>query len=1401
MGFEAEGREAFESARRSSFFLPHAYLVEDRERRPDQVSREEKEEKLGKMFGSSGKFGRGGGGGRGGGPPKRGGLHNPFPPPQPSAQRLSGPPRAPIGAASRRMQGGPGPGSAPPPATEETFSLVSKFPLSFGMIIRLTPDLVEEIRRVEAQGGTARIKFDSNANNVSGNVIEVGGKDFSFQWSSELGDCDIYEENVGGEDGNGLLVESGSAWRKLNVQRVLDENIKNHVKMRSEEAERKLKSRKAIVLDPANPSVKNQAKTMAAASVESNMRRMPFKPKKEPAFKKRKVEPNPGPSKSVFKSGTSIISTAKNRLSVSPLPSTPEQPVAASSPFAVGNSTSAPKPKVINREDATNSEREIPNRAFHLAAGEASRNKHSGSTSMDLRNALITLLMGKPQGMDFQAIEKAVGDKHPDSRMDIEAVIKKVSAGNVSNLFKLMQIAHYQYPGKYILNPRVEIESVKKPSSESGSSPECTDGQTPVAEASSLEKTGAGEFEQHTQLNLNMGEEPNLMENIDIQSTSPDLFATDKKMNNNSEGGGSSSESGSDSESSDSDSSDSGSESGSQSKSRSRSRSPAGSGSASSSDSESDGSSSSKEGFDDDVDIMVSDDDDRVAAENKLQASEPLLITSPKTFRDGHTHDGMDITEEGDRIQSSALDLNDVGKYDDMSDEVDIDDLPNDNSVKIYENHETEEGESTDWLPQAANSRSPEEEMPLSPGEHKPFDNERVSNFGIVFNEISGNAIKQRSGVMQSSAKDNLDYEHHESNEKVSRPKSKRASDPNRFQEKSESAKKLKEKKTMADKVERDENAYAPAEPARFLAYEIANRSQSNSDFVNSLFTDVQQPTQRGDDHKARDKLPAITDRPSKCVENLSRNSKNLERFSALPDESDNSVLRGNHLQDKLPVPKDKLHNEREDEDNNAFEKSFMRNESESGIGDRLSTLPDSHYRKSGKISGKGKDGVYAAHVHTASLNKENSKPDTKRDNTLRREPSDLELGEFREPVPEEIQGSKKQFERKSSFKSVENKSNTTDNLHSDSNKGRPVGKAVQELKRQSPIHSDNQDRFYQRNVLEDDFEDSVRYQQRTVPAVTKQFPRLDHVDPEAGSQWDRLSDVAGKAKKNGGKKNQGTGLEGHADATRNSKNGCPVVSSNSKETKQQKSNPLTDLVERKDNFCFENNTNGRNKRESSSDEDDSFYLKYDKDEPELKGVIQDHAQYKEYVKEYREKYDLYCSLNGTLENYRNDFEKLGCELNLAKGKDTERYYVILEQISENYRQCIPKVKRMKKVFIVLHEELKQLSTKEEYLPFYHAMRHCKGDAEMVDRKCCDASREERITIGTGFSVTDLLGLVLSWTLGAVSMNSSQRRQEMSWWGRNHCNGLDNHPDEPGYATSKIGVYVKLQVLMGVESL
>ncbi|RYR40566.1 hypothetical protein Ahy_A09g046317 isoform E [Arachis hypogaea] len=191
--------------------------------------------------------------------------HSSFPPPPRPSGPGGGPGRLSLGGGSARKPAA-ATASKTPPAVEETFNLVAgSDALAFSMIIRLAPDLVDEIRRVEAQGGRARMKFDPNPHNPNGNIIDVGGKEFRFTWSREFGDlCDIYEERQSGEDGNGLFVESGSAWRKLNVQRILDESTKNHLKMRSVEADKKSKQRKAIVLEPGNPSLKCQIKQLAA---------------------------------------------------------------------------------------------------------------------------------------------------------------------------------------------------------------------------------------------------------------------------------------------------------------------------------------------------------------------------------------------------------------------------------------------------------------------------------------------------------------------------------------------------------------------------------------------------------------------------------------------------------------------------------------------------------------------------------------------------------------------------------------------------------------------------------------------------------------------------------------------------------------------------------------------------------------------------------------------------------------------------------------------------------------------------------------------------------------------------------------------------------------------------------
>eukprot|EP00267_Zea_mays_P016013 NP_001169931.1 uncharacterized protein LOC100383828 [Zea mays] len=69
-----------------------------------------------------------------------------------------------------------------------------------------------ELRNAELE---QRVSTLQNENNTLRQVIDVSGKEFKFTWASGRGElCDIYEERQSGEDGNGLLLECGSTWRK-----------------------------------------------------------------------------------------------------------------------------------------------------------------------------------------------------------------------------------------------------------------------------------------------------------------------------------------------------------------------------------------------------------------------------------------------------------------------------------------------------------------------------------------------------------------------------------------------------------------------------------------------------------------------------------------------------------------------------------------------------------------------------------------------------------------------------------------------------------------------------------------------------------------------------------------------------------------------------------------------------------------------------------------------------------------------------------------------------------------------------------------------------------------------------------------------------------------------------------
>ncbi|KAI3990739.1 hypothetical protein MKX01_023039 [Papaver californicum] len=1203
------------------------------------------------MYGSSGKLGGRGRGSGGGGSGGRGGggkrNRSPFPPP-PSNRSI-----VPISTTtSNRLSTGCGASSSVrnrhesanvASSPDESYSLVSDDPISYAMIIRLAPDLVEEIRRIEAQGETARVKFDSNANNSFGNVIDVGGKDFRFTWSQEVGDlCDIYEERRRSDDGKGLLVESGCPWRKLSVQRILDESTKNHVKMRSEEAEHRSKSRKAIVLDHGNPSMKNQLKSLAAAAVDSNPRKMGVKSKKEPAPKKRKVEPpSQGTPKSVFKAGLSSSATPpKGRL---PFPS-PEQPVASTSPFGCGSLSKASAalevPRASSKEN-TVTEKVTPSRTVHAVGPEASGiKKGSEATPKDLQSMLITVLLENPKGMTIKGLEKELGDSFPNCCKKIEPILKK--------------IAIYEAP-RYLLKTGVDLdlESFKKLSSGSGSSAEIAHDQTPLQGA--VEKATPKAFEHQKQLESKL-EESNIVGNAEIQQNSPNTFG-DKKTSDLSDGHASSSESDSDSDS-DSDSSDSGS-SGSQSKSRSKSRSPAGSGS--SSDSESDGSSSSKEGSDVDVDIMTGDDDREEPGSN-LSAHITTTAMPWRTPDDGLVRNGIGRDKQDAR----------------MSDKVDIvGDLPNDDiEVDILGDDDT--------VPLETNMRSLEENV--MPGLSQPGDGQQRS-----FARNGGNESQNMTSYFD------LD-----SSSRNVKAKSRKGAELNYSSEKSRSAKRMKPGGFNPPQTSgRSKDSLASEDPQHLslnrpdhdsYSVHLANRvgrdgiSDTSSQKGYNLampgisVSDAQRLGQRSGDLNARGKAFGMANR---YTDNLARGVES-ERSPSYPH-------------DKFSMSRDK-----HSEDAYGNEKPVGKNVRECDVGDKQSIPSDSQFRRYGEGVMKVKDAKQMPDSYVGSLPKDTTKTDPERSpiangkgKVLSREVSELEQGELRELLPaEETQGVKKQFGRNNSFRNSKNNSVVPDNL--DLN-GRTAAKTIQESRKLSPPNSrvgiaGTQESSFRKRTPEDENEDSwMRQQQRVGQYQAPQMPRTDLTDSEAGSQLNKLSDMGSKSRKNGYLDTNKKGPVSIPQQPETKSSGQVAVPNNVKELKPPKSSTMPEPNERRDSFGMGSQNSNRKRRESSSDEVNCPYSKYEKDEPELRGPIKDISQYKDYVREYCEKYESYCTLNENLETYRNDFDKLGRDLALAKGKDRKRYYDILEQLKESYRQCGTRHKRLKKIFILLHEELKHL--------------------------------------------------------------------------------------------------------------
>ncbi|PWA62966.1 hypothetical protein CTI12_AA246940 [Artemisia annua] len=1085
------------------------------------------------MYGSSGKSG---GRGRAAGPVKR--PLSTFPPSRPLGGGRGGGGGG--GPGNRRNNSTPfsiGSGSSGV-TVDETFSLVRNRELNFGMIIKLSPELVDEIKRIEAEGGSAKIKFDSQQKNAEVNVIDVGGKVFGFSWSEEKGDlCDIYEEKRSGDDGNGLLVEHGGAWRKLQVNRELNDSYSNKVKRSTLEADIKHRSRKTVTLDPGNPSMKNQIKAFAAAEVNNSWKGS-YSKKKEPPFKKMKTEPSSAPPKPVGKTGLSSSAPSKGRASASPLLFTPEQSGVAFSPYRNNNhkvhaqreDTSLTN---FNKENASTPEKEMLSRLPPgTVQNKQGSNERFGNKHTDLESLLISLLMEKPQGMNIKALEMAVGEIIPRSMKQIEPILKK--------------IAVLQAQGRYTLKPDVELESFKKALPENGRSLDNNNHHretTATASTFPSKSDDVKQFEEPTDLNFEPYEELNTSENIDIEHHSPDI-SSDKRVPDNSQLANVSSES---DRSSDSDS-DSGSDS--------------------ESDSGSDDKSNSKEGSDEEVDIMS--DDEKESEQKSLHVDTEV----------GFAHDMVDEKDGSDYLELEK---------------------------ELFEDNQ-------------------EAEMPSFPDKDGDDYADESTNLFI-------NHLEHQESEFHSKDLHNL------------KNVSKRGSDENHFEE-NEHAKRLKSGNWSQPSISRSPN-WAREGPHKGTTNQIIGRpggdvsdyhyeKVDDREFSGNHTLDSPRSGPRSIDLNAHAKAPA--------------DMENSFRYSEM----------GPQLNDVFLTQKDnKAKKEIRDEDSHYNDKRPPKN---SKLGDDGSRRSGSRQKKHGSSIRKSKDTYIDNYNKSPVING--------RGPTLRRELSDLEMGELRESAHEEASGAKKRFEKNNSFKQSENMS-SLEYWSLDETKGKPAGIGGSTIPQNLP-----------KKIVPDDHVDDV------TRSNGKPVPRRDHA--KGKSQHNKVPETSNKGR-------HLTGSEGYTDNQRNVSRDVPnkhekqVVPLTTKDKKRHKSKDVG--CEKKDPWQVDSMDSGQKRREMGSFSDDSItsYTKYEKDEPEMKGPIKDLSQYNEYVQEYHEKYDCYKALNKILESYRNEFQMIGRELELAKGRDNDKYNKVLEQLMESYRECGTKNRRLKKIFVVLHHELQHL--------------------------------------------------------------------------------------------------------------
>ncbi|CAN4086909.1 unnamed protein product [Withania somnifera] len=581
--------------------------------------------------------------------------------------------------------------------------------------------------------------------------------------------------------------------------------------------------------------------------------------------------------------------------------------------------------------------------------------------------------------------------------------------------------------------------------------------------------------------------------------------------------------------------------------------------------------------------------------------------------------------------------------------------------------------------------------------EHKQSEVQR----GKLPHETENVGYQNHSSEIERVRKDSFNHELSSSVQKSQKSKSKRARDEKRLVDKSDKNKRVKTQNAIQQQNSGARNSTVvesshlspdkPSEgPYKGVHMQMKDRTSGDAsgDFGSqksynhaisrkSAF-EFLQPDRRSADFTARGKTPTGFDRSIKQGESSGNTTKYTERSlqmnEGFPLQRD-KVSRGS--QDEYGIVSDERGGKISKDDVGDQQRASV----DSNLNNYDCLLPGNSPKDNMGNTGKSSFMNGRGHI-------------------LQRELSDLELGELREPPPQETAVLKKQVEKKSSFKG-ENRPSSSDYWNFEPCKGGAADKNIADFKRSSPLQSSSMpsgapDGLSKRRTPEWNSEDFSRPHQN-VAQPQPQHPRPRINQNNIGSQYNQPMEVHNirQIEEEG---SLVTGQEVHADNRRKSAAGArehdlkhSVLPPSVKQNKGQKSSLAAEINDRHKDASLLGSYEGHQRKRESSPDEMSLYSKYEKEEPELKGPIENYAQYEEYVQEYREKYDSYCSINKTLEAYRNEFMKLGKELEVSRGRDTQRFYDMLGQLKDSYRKCGPRHKRLKKIFIVLHEELKHL--------------------------------------------------------------------------------------------------------------